>query len=124
MLGIYPGWLLFPVRSDRNRGIFLLGRRRCISLVEAHLAGSGPLEYALEMGGVVGVSSRLDDHIVHVHLEGVADLPSEHFVHHSLIRGARVLEAEGHYVVVVVARLSHKRCALLIAPRHRDLVVT
>src|SRR3954465_9774279 len=92
--------------------------------VETHLAGPSLFEYSFQVCRVIDVFSRLDDHVVHIYLEGVADFPSEDLVHHPLVRSSGVLESERHYIIVIVARLGHECRALLVASRHGNLVVT
>lgn len=53
--------------------------------VESHFAFPRLVEDLLQMGCVVGLFSRFNDHVVYVDLDGIPDLAMEHFVYHSLM---------------------------------------
>ena len=98
--------------------------RSTLLWIEPHPAFPHLVEDLLKMGSVVDLFFGLHNHVVHVDLKHIFDLSWKDFVHHSLIGSINVLQTEGHYVVVIVARLGYKSGALFVAPLHGDMIVT
>ena len=53
-------------------------------------------------------------HIINIDFDALVQLQLEHSHHHPLISGPYVLQAERHYLVVVVPSRCHEGCLLLI----------
>lgn len=48
------------------------------------------------------------DNVVRVDFEHVSNFTSEDLVHHSLVRSAKIFNAEGHHVIVVIVWFGHE----------------
>ena len=82
------------------------------------------LEHLFQMGGMVDLFSGLNDHVVYVDFKHVVYLIRKDFVHHVLVCSAHVLQAERHYVLVIIARLDHESGIFFVCFCHGNLVVT
>ena len=63
---------------------------------------------------MIGYFLALYYHIIYIDFNILPQLGFKHLNHHPLISGSCILQAEGHYLVMVISNGSDKSCFFLI----------
>jgi hypothetical protein len=80
-------------------------------------------EHRFKVGKEVGGFPRLDYDVIDVGLDRAANVFTEHMVHASLVRRARVPQAERHGDIAVHAEGCDERSRELVGLFHPDLMI-
>jgi hypothetical protein len=124
MAAIFSGLASMPRSETMNPRSMPRGTPKTLLGIELHALRSQTLECRFKVREEVGGFPRLDNDVIDVSLDRLADVLPEHVVHTPLVCRTCIPQAKWHSSIAIHAKRCDERSRELVRLFHLDLVIT